>query len=268
VYTSRRFNDAAAGDPVLRQVLRVAAATSAQAVRGAVASHQTAAIIHQMSLISEPPVDLVWLTRPQGSYRGKAMPGLRMHAAELPAAHVSVVRGVRVTSATRTVLDLARTLPFLEGVAVADSALHSQVTSKPQLRQLLPACAGWPGIGSARQVVEFSDGFAESVLESAARVMFARAGLPPPVLQAVIMDGSRRFIGRVDFCWEEQGTIAEADGMSKYDDPTRAREQIRRDNRLRDAGYKVVHFTWAELFGDPDAVIARIRKAFSAPSAF
>ena len=39
-----------------------------------------------------------------------------------------------------------------------------------------------------------------------------------------------------------------------------------RDIRLRDAGYKVVHFTWSELFGTPERVIARIRAAFAAPS--
>jgi len=47
-----------------------------------------------------------------------------------------------------------------------------------------------------------------------------------------------------------------------------AREQIRRDIRLREAGYKVVHFTWAELFSDPARVIARIRQAFAAPSPY
>ena len=39
-----------------------------------------------------------------------------------------------------------------------------------------------------------------------------------------------------------------------------------RDIRLRDAGYKVVHFTWSELFGTPERVIARIRAAFAAPT--
>jgi hypothetical protein len=268
VYASRRFSDAAAADPVLHAVLRVAAVTSAQTIKGAVASHQSAALIHQFSLLNAPAPDLIWLTRAQGSYRGKAMPSVRMHTAALPDRHVSLVRGLPVTSPTRTVVDLARTLPYLEGVAVADSALHSQETSKPQLHAMLSACGGWPGIGTARRVVEFSDGLAESVLESAARVIFARAGLPPPVLQARIMDGRLRFIGRADFCWESQRTVAEADGMAKYDDPARAREQIRRDIRLRDAGYKVVHFTWAELFGDPDAVIRRIRRAFAAPSPY
>jgi len=37
--------------------------------------------------------------------------------------------------------------------------------------------------------------------------------------------------------------------------------QFERDRLLRDAGYKVVHFTWRELFDTPEIVIARIRQA-------
>jgi very-short-patch-repair endonuclease len=106
------------------------------------------------------------------------------------------------------------------------------------------------------------------VLESVSRVIFAQARLRPPRLQTDILDDAFRFIGRVDFLWDEHRTIVEADGMGKYGDPERASEQIRRDIRLREAGYKVVHFTWAELFSDPARVIARIRRAFAAPSPY
>jgi Protein of unknown function (DUF559) len=99
-------------------------------------------------------------------------------------------------------------------------------------------------------------------------VPVAEAGLPAPVLQAAIATADAEFIGRVDFCWPAYRVIAEADGMAKYGDPRRAREQIMRDIRLRDAGYKVVHFTWKELFGTPERVIAWIRAAFAAPTSY
>jgi very-short-patch-repair endonuclease len=44
--------------------------------------------------------------------------------------------------------------------------------------------------------------------------------------------------------------------------------QFRRDRLLRDAGYKVVHFTWRELFDTPAAVVARIRKALADPAPY
>jgi very-short-patch-repair endonuclease len=57
--------------------------------------------------------------------------------------------------------------------------------------------------------------------------------------------------------------IAEADGAIKYSDQRAAIRQLKRDQQLRDLGYKVVHFTWGELFQNPEEVIARLRKAFA-----
>jgi hypothetical protein len=268
VYATRRFISKATGNAVLWQVLQVASAVSGQSAPAAVASHQTAALIHGIALFEAPDAGIVCLTRPPGGYRGGGMPGVRFYSAVLPSAHLASGYGIKLTTAARTVVDLARSLPYLEGVASADSALHQRLTTKAELRRALTDCASWAGIGQARRVVEFSNERAESVFESAARVIFAEAGLTPPQLQIDIVDDAFRFIGRVDFLWQEHQTIVEADGMEKYEDPQQARDQIRRDIRLRDAGYKVVHLTWAELFGDQARVIARIRKAFAAPSAF
>jgi len=113
--------------------------------------------------------------------------------------------------------------------------------------------------------VEFSDPRAESVLESCARVIFHEQGLPAPELQVTIRGA--HFSASVDFCWPEYRVIAEADGAMKYADPERAIKQLRRDQLLRDAGYRVVHFTWRELFGATATVIDRIRRAFVSSSA-
>jgi AbiEi antitoxin C-terminal domain len=268
VYATPKFARQAEENAALRHVVQVAAATNAQYTRGAVASHQSAALLHGIDLFEKPAASVVWLTRPPGRYRNGAVQGVRFHSATVAREHVTTVLGIRVTTPARTVVDLARSLPFMEGVVTADAALHAGLTTRSELRQLLAFFAGWPGSATARHVVEFSDPLAESVLESAARVIFAERGLPAPRLQVSVLDAALQFIGRVDFRWEEYRTIAEADGMAKYEDPERAREQIRRDTRLREAGNKVVHFTWAELFGDPARVIARIRAAFGARSGY
>jgi len=166
------------------------------------------------------------------------------------------------------VVDLARIVPFMNGVVTADSALRMGRTTDFGLAQMLRSCARWPGIDKARRVVAFSNELAESALESCARVVFAEAGLPPPLLQVSIANDRGEFVGRADFYWQQYRTIAEADGMAKYDDPRRAREQIRRDIRLRDARFKVVHFTWAELFRTPGLVVERIRTALAAPTGY
>jgi len=267
VYATRRAVESAGTDPRLGHALRAAGARAS--VGGhAVASHQSAALLHGIDLLRQPTDGAVWLTRPPGQYSGLHLEGIHLHSARLPAQHVTTLYSVPVTTATRTVVDLARSLTFMEGVVATDCALRLGKTTDLGLADALRTCARWPGIDQARRVVGFSSEDAGSVLESCARVVFAEAGLPAPVLQAAIATADAEFIGRVDFCWPSYLVIAEADGLAKYDDPRRARAQIVRDIRLRDAGYKVVHFTWGELFGTPDRVVARIRAAFAAPTSF
>ena len=45
--------------------------------------------------------------------------------------------------------------------------------------------------------------------------------------------------------------------------PAKAIAELKRDRLLREAGFEVVHFTWKELFAEPDRVAARIRAAFT-----
>jgi len=243
------------------RLLRLAAAI-AIAGPGAVASHQDAAIVHELALLERPPSGVVTATRSPttpGSRTGRA--GIHLHLAALSSTDVTVRRGVPVTSVERTVVDLARILPFRSGVVVADSALFSDQTSAAKLHAVVDACERWPGVDRARQVVDFAHPLAESPFESISRVAFRDGGLPPPQLQVWIM-GSGHAIGRVDFLWDEHRTIAEADGAAKYSDPDLARRQLRRDAELREAGFEVVHFTWRDLATAPDQVIRLIRAAF------
>lgn len=263
VYATRRAVESADGDPRQGHALRVAAARAAVG-RHAVASHQSAAMLHGIDLLRAPGDDAVWLTRPPGQNHGRQLEGIHMYCAQLPDTHVRTLYGVQVTTATRTVVDLARSMPFMDSVVAADGALRLGKTTGFGLADALRSCAHWPGVDQARRVISFSSADAESVLESCARVVFAEAGLPAPVLQAAIATADAQFIARVDFCWPAYRVIAEADGMAKYDDPQRAREQIMRDIRLRDAGYKVIHFTWEELFRARERVITRVRTAFAA----
>lgn len=259
VYATASFAGQGDESEALSHFVQVTAAIHAQYKSGsAAASHQSAAILHGIGLLGRPQdAGTVWLTRPPGKYRGDLLRGVRLHSAELPEEHVTAVLGTPVTGPARTVLDLARSLPYAEGVIAADSALQERIITKDQLQAILPFFAGWPGTGKARRVVEFSDPLARSPLESAARVVFAEHGLPAPELQASIPGAGGPAAGRADFYWPGYQTIAEA-GAGDHE----------HDSRLRDLGYRVVRFTWADLFGEPDRVITRVRTAFGAPTPY
>jgi hypothetical protein len=243
------------------QLLRVAATLAVTGSHSA-GSHRSAALVYGLGLVGREAESVAEITRApgdQGSYTGRR--GVRVHIAALPADHVVSYRGVPLTTVPRTVVDLARTLPFAQGVAVADSALYAGLTSKSELAAVIGDCPRWPGLQRARAVTAFSDARSESVLESLSRAAFRQAGLPPPDLQVWVGDDGE-VIGRVDFLWRRYRTIGEADGALKYQTPARARTQLERDARLRAAGYEVVHFTWPQVTRAPAQVIEEIQVAF------
>ena len=267
-YATRSAVDWAGADPVRVHVLDVRAARATLSGSGdAVASYQSAAQLHRLSLLTSPPKGVVTLTLPPDRKRNRAKPAdVVFHASQLPKEHVTRLYDLPLTTVARTVSDLARTLPFMDAVVMADSALNQEKTTKPELHQVLKECApGWPGVRQARRVVDFADERAESPLESAARVVFAEAGLEPPELQVTIHGEKAQFAARVDFLWRAQKVIAEADGLVKYNDRKDLLDERERDHQLREAGYTAVHFTWREIFQTPEEVIARIRNALARP---
>jgi predicted transcriptional regulator of viral defense system len=201
-YATASILRAADADARLRHALEVAAVTSK--IRNGVASHQSAALMHGLDLLRTPAEATVTLTVPpearSGPY-GRAR--VVRHAAQLPAEHTTTLYGQAVTTAARTVIDIARTADFMDGVVVADSALHQRHASKTDLRRVLTRCARWPGVEQARRVVSFADTLAESVLESCARVFFHEHALPAPALQMHIIGPAGYFVARADFCWAE-----------------------------------------------------------------
>ena len=243
------------------QLLRLAAALAATGSQS-VGSHRSAGQVYGLGLVGRDLAQVTEITRAPGARGGHtARLGVLVHVARLPPDHAVSYRGVPLTSVPRTVIDLARTVPFAEGVAIADSALNARLTSKAELAAVIADCPRWPGLQRAREVTAFSDARSESVLESLGRAVFHQAALPPPDLQVWVGDDGE-VIGRTDFLWRRYNTIAEADGAFKYQTPDRARAQLERDARLRAAGYEVVHFTWPQITRAPAQVIEDIQVAF------
>jgi hypothetical protein len=260
-YAKASMVAAAAADPALAHALDVASAIARQP--RAVASHQSAAILRGLDLLNGPPARPVCLTVPPGARAGSyRQANVVRHSAALPAAHVTNIFGVPITTAARTAVDIARSGGFMAGVVTADSALHQRWASKTELRRVLESCGGWPGTGNASAVVEFARPQAESVLESCARVMFHERGLPAPELQVAVFGRDGDPIARVDFLWREHSVVAEADGLLKYQSGADAIAELKRDRLLRELGLDVIHFTWEELFKQPHRVESRLVAAF------
>ena len=119
----------------------------------------------------------------------------------------------------------------------------------------------------------FSDGRSESVGESRSRVLLHRWGVAPSALQFDVHrhDGSR--IGRTDFAWEGRRVLGEFDGRIKYGRLLRPGqeagdvvfEEKRREDAMRDEGWGVVRWVWADL-GVPQRLAARVRRSLQRPN--
>lgn len=245
VYVEASVLDALESDPVATHALYVRAALLRLLGR-VVASHESAALLHGFALLA-PPTG-VSTTRDSARRHPQQYRDLTVHAAALPASHISGATpyGAALTSGPRTVVDVARIRSRRQAVVLADSALRSGRVTPATLAAVLEAAEGWPGVESAREVVDFADGRAESALESVSRVSIDEIGLPAPDLQVTLGDASGA-AGRVDFLWREHRTIGEADGLGKYVDRADKIAEMRRQERLEAMGFEVVRWGFADV---------------------
>jgi hypothetical protein len=246
------------GNPARTTALRAAAALGATR-SGGVVTHLSAAVIHGLDLLDPPPPG-VDLTRPQGSRRVNDIRGVRLRSALIPPQDVTSQYGVPVTTVTRTVVDLARTLDLASALVVADSALR--LHPGLDLRECLDRCKGLAGSRTAARVIHHADGRAASALESMGRARFIESALPDPEIGVWIFEAVPK-PRQADFLWRCRRVIGESDGLAKYRmDPHRIGEERIRDEQLREAGYEVVHFLWKEPRYSPESVVRRVQRAF------
>jgi hypothetical protein len=163
--------------------------------------------------------------------------------------------GVAVTSAARTALDLAAVRPLAQSIVTADSVLRMALASKEALLELTVRRRR-RGRPRMLRMVSCADGLSESAGESVSRIGLMGRGVPTPVLQYVVGDF------RSDFAWPEHRTLGEFDGRMKYTEPDVLWAEKLREDALRDEGWELVRWTWAQITQTPDVVAARLLAAF------
>ncbi|MCW2615931.1 MAG: hypothetical protein JWN08_2925 [Frankiales bacterium] len=250
----------ALADP--RRALVLRASAQVLLCEGAVLSHRTAAVAHGWPLVGGLPAVPDLTRAPRRSGDTSSVRGVRV--ADLPSGHRTVLGAIPVTTAARTVVDVARTQPVRRALVVADAAL-ARGLDPGELATTAAELARWPGGRRAVEVVRGADGRAETPLESLTRWAYAEQGLPPPESQVELYGPDGQLLGRVDFLWRAQRVIGEADGMGKYDVPGSLREEKRREERLRRAGFEVVRNDWDDVWRSAGRVDLgrRVREAFS-----
>jgi very-short-patch-repair endonuclease len=227
---------------------------------GAVISHGSAAAL--LGLSERLPV-LTDVISP--GERGRGIQGVRWHRVPVPGADEMTTRhGLPCTIVARTLVDLAgargeRSMRSLvEEAAVQRSLDVSAVEAilsrgrrrgAPRLRALL---ASW-------RITDDDPPTLRSRLEARLWPHLVEHGLSLPRTNATLdLDGVRR---EVDFLWSDELLVVETDGAATHRTAHAFGRDRWRDQLLVAAGYRVIRVTWDQLANEPEAVLARIRRA-------
>jgi len=225
-----------------------------------VASHHAALALHGLPL-HDVDLDLVDVAAPVRA--SKVRPGLHVHVAtSQQLARASRDEERAVCPAEACVLTAAAS-GFDAGVVAMDAALHRRLVTQEGLMAATALRGARYGVATARDAIRAADPRCESPGETLTRLVLVAAGLDVRS-QVDIADGDG-FIGRVDLLVGAR-VVVEFDGAVKYDRLEGRRELMkekRREERLRDAGYRVVRVTWADL-SHPERLVRRVRGQLAA----
>ncbi|WP_170835441.1 type IV toxin-antitoxin system AbiEi family antitoxin domain-containing protein [Arthrobacter alpinus] len=170
---------------------------------------------------------------------------------------------VRLTSLEQTIVDCARTAPFVTAVIIGDSGLHQGARLDAMLA-LLGTLAGHRGVAAARKVIAALDIGSESAGETRTRLLISGMDIPAPEYQVRIIVRGNAY--RVDGAWWDIKLALEFDGKTKYFDfkPTEEviYEERLRERELMEAGWSFIRVVWADL-ADPELLRRRIKSAMA-----
>ncbi len=224
----------------------------------AAVSGRSAAALHGLDGYSEGPIELL-VPRAQ---RDRIAVGRVRSSPFIGPLDLVSVDGLRVTSGTRTVLELLGRVSERELGNAIDSAIRLGLTAPVALRRRLDDFGrrGRPGVAAFERLMESAG--VQSWLEREFLRLVRAAGLPEPRRQWIHRrDG--RHVARVDFDFEPAPVVVEVGGRRGYLSADDRRRQERRRNELQLIGKVVYFFTTEDVSDAVTYVVATLRGALA-----
>lgn len=230
---------------------------------GAVASHRSAADLWQLPGFRVESLDVA---RPHDADHHRGALGVVHRTRSLPAHHVTVLEGIPVTTAARTLFDLAGMLHSQRTERAVDTAIAKSPAILPALHRMLPELAerGRNGITAMRAILDdrpVGTVVPASALEARTVHILREAGI---VTRPQVDLGGVDWIGRVDLLVVGTRVVVEVDSFRFHTARLDRLRDARRDAELAGAGYTVVRVTEEEVWWAPAEVVRRVRAAIRA----
>jgi very-short-patch-repair endonuclease len=228
-----------------------AAALAAAGPRAAL-GHRSAAAVWGLCQREAGPVDVVVPGSPRGH------DGIRTHRAQLESRDITRRHDLRVTTADRTLLDLAATLPRADLDRAVNEALVQQVVTVGGLRRYVARDPGRRGAAALAAVLHEHRGITRSEGERRLKALIRRARLPQPVTNV-------RVAGyEVDCFWPALALVVEVDSAGFHGTPAAFQADRAKEAALNDAGLRLVRVTRWEVVHEAEPTIARLARATAA----
>lgn len=194
-------------------------------------------------------------------HRSRSSKLIRRHISEVPADERAVREGIPVTSAARTIFDLAAT----ENLDVVEAMLREMEfhelwgpLSLPDLVERYPGRRGGRKVLRAlKRLEEGPEGRKRSKLEERFAPFLRRHRLPQPRFNDWISLSGKNY--QVDCHWPDTGQIVELDGWEGHGTRSAFRDDRSRDRALRVGGYSVTRLTWNQLDDEPEQIASDLR---------
>jgi len=243
----------AVGHTALTQLSRWMAAVLACGP-GAVLSHWSAAALWGFRSHGGGSIHV---TSPSKS---RSLDEMRRHRVLLLLDEVTVEDGIPVTTAPRTIFDLAA----VSSPGTVESALRQceylRLYDPLSLGDLVRRYPGHRGNCAARVALakrKESSGETEEGLEERFLAFLDVYRLPRPGFNVWLEAQGHRY--KVDCLWPAQRLIAELDFWQAHGTRSSFQSDKTRDRRLLRAGYRTTRITWAQLTDEPEAIAHDLR---------
>jgi hypothetical protein len=221
------------------------------------ASGEAGASLHELHPF--PKFGSIEMSVPHGDHhRGAAVV---RQPRDLVEAHITVVRGMRVTTIARTFCDLAsrgRRERLTRAIEQAHLDRKCSIAELDALYQHLRR-PGKRGFGLLNSILEVRrDDFVvpEGDLERMFRRLLRREAIPEPVWQAPLPWDARR---RADGLWPHVNALLELDSRSWHARIDQMKADRKRDRDARRNGYGLYRFTYEEVKYEGQSVANELR---------
>lgn len=224
--------------------------------RNSFVSHHTAARLYRGIV---PDVPVLHASVPPGRARAQN-PDVVVHRSRR---RPTTFRGVPITTAVDTFLDLAASLSLVDLVVLGDSLVRRGRTSPAALGDAVSAARG-RGSRSARTAAGFVRAGVDSPMETRSRMLRVLSGLPELETDVRFYSSTGALMRRLDAGDRPSKTGVEYDGRHHIQREEQWEQDLGRREGFENDEWRIVTLISKDIYTTPGRTIERLRRIFVA----